>query len=50
MQNIEQIHLDHNNITDASSIHIVKGIARHKNVKSFFYTRNEIGPRFIAEL
>jgi hypothetical protein len=49
MPSLQSIHLDENGLTDSAGAEILKGIASHGSISSFFYTHNDIGPVFIKE-
>lgn len=50
MPYLRSIHLDENGLTDLSGSEILKGIISHGMITSFYYTHNEIGPLFYAEI
>ena len=49
MPHLRAVHLDENGLSDAAGAEILKGLACHGTISSFYYTHNEIGPRFFSE-
>mmetsp|Transcript_1708 Transcript_1708/g.3644 ORF Transcript_1708/g.3644 Transcript_1708/m.3644 type:complete len:893 (+) Transcript_1708:276-2954(+) len=47
---LKVLHLDENGLNDASGAMLVQAIANQGLIESFYYTRNQIGQRFIEEL
>jgi hypothetical protein len=48
MQNIIFLHLDENFISDYGGSLILDGLLE-STIASFYYTRNDIGPKFVAK-
>ena len=46
---LKKLHLDENAITDLGGSLLLKGLSSQKTIDSFYYTSNEIGPKFIVE-
>lgn len=46
---LKKLHLDENAINDAGGSLLLKGLSYQNQIDSFYYTNNEVGPKFITE-